>query len=247
MPVEVINAGEPGYCQTQELILLLDEVLLFQPDIVVFIDGFNDCYSPFQGLPAGYPNHFFEFNKLLAKSYKPPVETTLEGQIEVMKNRAAGQLLAIHGSALWQTVADKVKGVALQQDIEQQLALRYLHNADLARSICGQRSITFIAAMQPCIYRGKVLTPEEESVLQYWNRRFPGMDRYFRATYPGFRNRVKEGMEKRGLLFLDLVDVFAGETKSLYADFVHLTNEGYGRIAERLDDFIVSNRLLPDK
>ena len=245
-PVEVINAGEPGYCQTQELILLLDEVLLFQPDIVIFLDGFNECYSPFQGLPAGYPNHYFEFNKLLAKSYKPPAEATLEGQLEFLKNRAAEQILTIHGSALWQTVADKVKSVALQQDIVQQLALRYLHNAELARSICGQRSIAFVAALQPCIFQGKELTPEEQSVLQYWNRRFPGMDRYYRATYPGFRDKVKEGTEKKGLLLLDLIDVFAGEKESFYADFVHLTNEGYGRIAARLDDFIVRNRLLPE-
>ncbi len=245
--VEIINAGEPGYCQTQELILLLDEVLFFQPDIVIFIDGFNECYSPFQGLPAGYPNHFYEFNQLLAKSYKPPAEKTIEGQLEFLKNRAVEQLLTIRGSALWKTVSENVRGLALRQDIVQQLALRYLHNAKLAQSICDQRSVKFVAALQPCIYLGKQLTPQEQAVLLYWDRRFPGMDRYYRETYPRFRELVNEGMKKEDILFLDLVDVLAKEKASLYADFVHLTNEGYSRVAALVDEFLVRNQLLPKK
>jgi lysophospholipase L1-like esterase len=243
--VEIINAGEPGYCQTQELILLFDEVLFFRPDVVIFIDGFNECYSPFQGLPAGYPNHFFEFNQLLAKSYKPPAEKTIEGQMEFLKNQAVEQLLTIRGSALWKTLSEKVKSIALQQDVVQQLTLRYIHNAKLARSICDQGSIKFVAALQPCIFLGKELTPQEQSVLQYWNRRFPGLDSYYRAIYPRFREQVKDGIKKENILFLDLVDVLAGEKASLYSDFVHLTNEGYSRIAARVDEFLVRNQLLP--
>ena len=187
--VEIINAGEPGYCQTQELILLFDEALFFQPDVVIFIDGFNECYSPFQGLPAGYPNHFFEFNQLLAKSYKAPAEKTIEGQMEFLKNQAMEQLLTLRSSALLKTASDKVKSLALHQDIVQQLVLRYLHNAKLAKSICDQRSIKSWAALQPCVFLGKgadAAGTERPPVLE---QAVPGDGSLLSRDVPAFQGR----------------------------------------------------------
>ena len=40
--IEVINAGQLGFNSTQELIFLQNEILEYDPDFVLFYDGFND-------------------------------------------------------------------------------------------------------------------------------------------------------------------------------------------------------------
>ena len=52
--VKVINFGQLGYVNTQELILLLEQLRQRNiPDLVIFYDGYNDTFSAFQNGKAG--------------------------------------------------------------------------------------------------------------------------------------------------------------------------------------------------
>jgi len=65
----VVNYGQDGYVNTQEVITLLREIQKDSvPDIVVFYDGYNESFTAFQTGAAGFPmnedNRIREFNIL---------------------------------------------------------------------------------------------------------------------------------------------------------------------------------------
>ncbi|MBI1390136.1 MAG: hypothetical protein GC154_16970 [bacterium] len=66
--VEVVNAGVTGYISDQELILLITDILDFDPDFVIVFDGFNDFLMPTAYEPRlGYP---FKFETLEVSWYE---------------------------------------------------------------------------------------------------------------------------------------------------------------------------------
>lgn len=65
---QVINAGMTAYVSTQELILLTTQILDFNPDLVIVLDGYNDCLIPLtQDERLGYP---FAFKTLESAWYQ---------------------------------------------------------------------------------------------------------------------------------------------------------------------------------
>jgi len=60
MNAQAVNAGMTAYISTQELILLITQIVDFDPDIVMVLDGYNDCLIPFSGQDErlGYPYGF---------------------------------------------------------------------------------------------------------------------------------------------------------------------------------------------
>ena len=52
-PVEVINAGVPGYRVEQDLIRLVLDLSRYRPDVLVFLQGHNDLFGTLNGIAWG--------------------------------------------------------------------------------------------------------------------------------------------------------------------------------------------------
>ena len=50
--LEIVNAGVPGFTVTQDLIRLQTELLAFQPDAILFLQGHNDLFGLLAPIPA---------------------------------------------------------------------------------------------------------------------------------------------------------------------------------------------------
>ncbi len=51
-PIEVINAGTPSFTSSQELSVVENKLVNFEPDLVVIYDGTNDLNLPYGHIPA---------------------------------------------------------------------------------------------------------------------------------------------------------------------------------------------------
>jgi len=238
---EVINGGETGYVLTQERILFVEESIFFSPDLVIFIDGINNLWVVYKNLPAGFPGHYEAYNERLSVNYKKPVAQTLKGQMTFRSNQ---------NKANWRKLAmlDTLKSFIDYKDkdssLSWQLSSRHLHNAEIIASICEARSIDCVFAFQPILYLSKPLSTEEERIVQYSKKRYPGLYGFVRTVYPRYRDVVVKGMQKEGIHFCDLTDVLEEDRNTRYIDPFHLMGEGYHIVAERLLEFLEKEKVF---
>jgi lysophospholipase L1-like esterase len=246
---EVINAGETGYVTTQERILFLEESILFSPDLVIFIDGANDVMVVFGGKPAGFPAHYEAFNERLSADYKEPIEKTLEEQVEFLRNQVRLNLQRpnLKGSSellIIDTVLSYVRKLGNNKDLSTQIAAKHFHNAKIIHEISKARGINCLFAIQPTIYIDKPLTSNEGKMVQYYEKRFHGIGRFYRSVYPRYRDILSQEMNKEGIPFCDLTVVFRENSSNQFIDHFHLSGKGYRIIAENILDFLNRNSLL---
>src|SRR5262249_32202886 len=89
-PICVTNFGEVGYVMTQEVLTLVLELERgSRPDIVIFLDGYNDAFAAFQSGKAGSPQNEFKRQETFTTRDRPSLALL----------KAAGQI--VRGSGMY--------------------------------------------------------------------------------------------------------------------------------------------------
>ena len=207
----VYNFGTGWYYSTQERILF--ERLLssgHQPDIAIFIDGFNECWR-YDDTPPFRENFETVFREGGGSALEPFIARTPTGRLL----RGLRRKMTRAGADFLQKRDEKIKG---QID-------RYLRKKSLIDGMCRELSITPIFVWQP--------VPEYKYEMKY--HLFVEGGKNYKEHLYGYGEMLK--YYQRGLCgsnFLWCADLQQDEKECLYVDANHYTARFCEKIAQNI-------------
>ncbi len=232
--VEVINAAITSFYSHHHLIYLNQTVLKYAPDVVIFLDGFNDYYHD----EPGY-DQFRDF------AYSERVSVFMGEPTFGAWARYTGWWL-FRKSHFFNAAGRALRNLQLMQsgdgrnrqivDVEPALA-RMAENADrnwvemVERNglILGHEGVEAIFALQPEIAfdPSKKLSPLEEKIFDEIANLWPeNYVEFKRRARPIVMEKLTRASASVGSGSIDLTDIYADESGDVYTDYCHLTPRG---------------------
>ena len=237
---EVFNYGQIGYVSTQEVLLLYE--LLSQglrPDVVIFYDGINDCFTAYQSGIAGLAqNEAFrvrEFNLLGGNRFHRDnlYRTALHALFFHSNAAKLGRLIG--GKDTNGETADDVEPreilsylaprphPELADALERDIVSRYLFNKLIVETLGKQFGFRSLFYWQPVIFFKNQVTPYERNFLGD-----PALKQFFLATY------AKMAAAAPGNGVRDLSGIFKDKNETDFMDTWHPTESGNDTIADSM-------------
>lgn len=220
---EVVNCGIGGYVSTQELIFLeLSLLRQYKPDMVIFLDGFNDFISAFHNKIAGCPVAWKMCSEVLNAHIRRQYFQLLFSKL---KRRLAGGLSGPR--------PENKTGVFIEA------AENYYYIHLLAQKLLDGMNIKFISMLQPALgYSNKTLTAFEQKVsAAYLRSHSPHYYDFLKAYYD--RVRSVFGQNASMIQWHDLASVFDDRDDTIFIDCVHPGDKGIKVIAGKMKEIIL--------
>ena len=233
-PVAFVNCAQCGHINTQELIELQQSLKAGErPDIVLFYDGYNDLYtSQMKGQADTIMNEITrsaEFNLLGRERRWDLIRAAFLGAMP----RTLRYLRKLTGLEL-PGPGPRVEFARLgERDLPRlarALVAAYAANVRMIRLLARDYGFQALFVWQPIPASKKVKSPDE----QKWDNM--GFDvaarrRLLAAVVAEFRRNPELGGSAD---FLDLSALFDDETKPVYIDYCHLSEEANATVAEAI-------------
>jgi len=177
--VEVTNLAQIGYVTTQELLLLYQLLRQGQrPDLVMFYDGINDCFTAYQNGIAGLTqSEFFraeEFS-VLGSSWGRKKLYRTAAQAALMSTGMADLVKMLEGKDNPNLAPHQIKPIipymAAPQDFEGPDAVErgvvdiYLFNVQFVRMLAQRYKFRSLFYWQPTVFSKNSLVPFERRLL----------------------------------------------------------------------------------
>jgi len=252
----VTNFGQPGYTLAQELfrlVCLLREGA--RPDIVVFMDGYNDCIHHYSLGSVGELPNVAQIRDRLARGDPSPAEHLVLGMQGIVQEHCRTYQLINRlsrqgdksGDSKSRAVGDGFTEAELASFV-QQVGEDYCRLVELAVRLGEIYQFECLCLWQPMLVLDKTPTADEishsgDSPAAQMNR--PRFNGFCKDVHACVVERSPDG-------FFDLGSALEGRTESLFVDLCHLTDEGNRRTAERIADVLqqtgslsVSRRAVP--
>lgn len=246
--IEVINAAIASQFSHHHLIYLNQTILKYSPDMVIFIDGFNDYYAYEPGFDQFRDYAYQERAHQLLDAPTVAAWVQYSGWWLFRKSHlahVAGRTL----HSLWLRLR-QIGRPRAHIDVERALSnLRVNAEANFVKMIersaliLTHEQVVPVFTLQPeLVFRqSKVLSPFERVI-------YNELDTEWQENFVEFKNRARpivtayarKAATQNGGLFFDLTDIFGGIEGDVYTDYCHLTPIGNRRLAEYLGE-----RLLP--
>lgn len=236
LKTHVVNFGESGYVNTQEVIAL--ELQLRDghiPDLVIFYDGVNDTYSAWQqnvaGIPQNEATRVKEFNLSSPSQAKRRTALVLQDVARKLATvRLVNTLLRRNGGQKVATsqIADSN---AMTDALSQDVVNTYRANMELVRTMAAHYGFQCLFYWQPNIFEKPERTAYEQG---QWEME-KAMEPLFRKTY----NLVRTSDLETGGDFHNLSQLFANEAKPVYFDWCHMGEAGNATIARSMVDDVM--------
>lgn len=235
--VEITNLGQIGYVTTQELMLLYQLLRQGQrPDLVIFYDGINDCFTAYQNGIAGLTqSEFFraqEFSVLSSswgrkKLYRAAVHTALmsTGMADLVKwlegkdnpNMAPHEIKPV----LPYLAPPEFEGA---DGVERDVVDIYLFNVQFARMLGERYGFRTLFYWQPTVFSKDSLVPFERRLLIG----DPMRQKFFDGTY----KRVAAAASAKGVI--DISGILNGRKELDFIDPYHISESANEIIAGRM-------------
>ncbi len=218
--VEVTNYGEGGYVSTQELLTLLFELRRGKvPDLVIFLDGFNDVSTSFQNAKAGLTsNEMHRVEEFNADERRSRLQKAL-ALIPGVRRFAAGL-----GNRL-------VKPYSVSTEQAPALAADtirvYRENIRVAELFGREYGFQSLFYWQPIIYQKDELAPNEVQAA----RDLSYMKDFLLRVYQEQKNDAQLAARPA---FHNVSEIFRHTAEGVFADFAHLTEHGNDLLARRM-------------
>jgi lysophospholipase L1-like esterase len=245
--VEVINAAITSHQSHHHLIYLNQLILKYAPDMVLFIDGYNDYYP--------YQRDFDQFRDYAyqERAHQMLDEPTLAAWLKYtgwwlfrkshMVHLAGRTLHPIwlqtrkHGSARARIDVDSAL-----EELRVNAERNFVKMIERSAMIVRHEGVVPVFTLQPEIVltQRKVLSPLEQKI-------YRELDTEWQENFVEYKNRARPivtqyartAAERSGALFVDLTDIFGGVADDVYTDYCHLTPLGNQRLAEHLGEQVL--------
>lgn len=246
--VEVINAGIPSIWTHHHLIYLNQQILSYEPDMILFLDGFNDHFF--------YSRGHDQFASYLQTEQASVImgEPTVSSLIRMngwwwfrrsafvhLGARAARNVKALLGSRERPPAIDVDSAMAGLQEVFPRNALKMIERNALLLEAEGIPAIFMLQPMLALERQNLERMPPIERELFEFNIEAwaPRYEDYLRRAAPWVATRVEETVRARGAHFLDLTGLYAESEGQIFTDYAHLTPEGNRILARTVADLIV--------
>jgi lysophospholipase L1-like esterase len=227
VPACVVNYGQTGWRNTQEVIELMLELKRVQakPDLVIFYDGFNDGYSLYQ---SGKVDVHMNYDQVREQIERPSQRKFFGRLLDFLLTTHTGRLIT--GARPTRTFLD---GGLVPPHTDEALAkndleIAYFRNFNFVSALAEQYGFQYAFFWQPMLFAGhKRLTEEEATLRRFYSSRLEGTDVQYRLM----ADRLRSGAPPH---FRDISDVFDDVRDTIYIDFVHVDPDGNRLIAQRM-------------
>jgi lysophospholipase L1-like esterase len=213
----IISAGQLGYVSGQELVLLINGILDFQPDMTIHLNGANDviAVSQYHESP-GFPFYFQSLKKALEAS-------KLEKELDQTLGESA--FLSDLKSMLKKY---KTSSVNLTT---KNIVRHYKRNMQTSAQILKANGVDAYFFLQPLLQFKSKKSFEE---IKFMKTSRTQAIKMWGSTYPLMSNSLKEISDSTGVKWKDLGNAFDREEKTVFTDSVHLTDLGQALLAETI-------------
>lgn len=254
---EVINGATSEFRMHQHLMLIFARLLLYKPNMAIFLDGHNDMsgimgndqqvYDPYAATPHGeefqsmvYPRSLRSLlfinaawlrnnSVLFAGMQRRVISAVRDDEFGVALDRGQPVPVPVEFQDLQPALQKRARGNLARQVYYTEMAER-LHNA------LAHAGVLSLFSMQPeLILSGKPPTAAEAKFASHF-RAISG--RY--ATYmwenlqPLIARAMAESARRKGYTFVDLRYVYQNVREKTFTDYCHLTPKGNQLVAEQL-------------
>jgi|UniRef100_A0A7V6A447 lysophospholipase L1-like esterase len=228
----VYNYAEPGYTFTQGLFYLITKLRDgARPSLVIFYDGFNDVYGSYQSGEPGAQHNLAQIREKLTSKprqlYWQAVKDWWEEHIFLYS-----KVLCRFFQPPQQRFREVGAGFTDQQ--LQALAVKtvqyYSRSLALLDHLSQAYGFKYVCFWQPALFTETRVLPQEKRLDARQE------DENFARLYQ-FTNRYL-AQHPPGHYYYNLTDAVSGRTQPCYVDLVHMTEKGYGIVADRMEQVL---------
>lgn len=225
----IMNAGTVGFLSGQELSQMIHVLDPLAPAVYIVFDGWNDIFDPYSyasafptsGGPIGFNNTFFMIEQQLAVAFQI--------QNKQPDNSPPSPVL----SAASKTFKDET-------EYFQAILSTYIANISRMNAFAKARSAKFLMIFQPELSHKKVLSSDEQEVLNQWNTLYKYIDRGIGDRYGQLIHNAKTFCKEQDIVYIDMNEEprFNENPNTLFYDVVHPNKEGHKIIAELINEIL---------
>lgn len=246
--VEVINAAITSTWTHHNLIYLNQTILEFQPDMVLFLDGFNDYYffdpahRQFESYSYSLPSKVILGEPTLySLAYANGWWLFRKSALVHQLARGAGNIKRMLSKRPARLPIDVDSAVASHRRVFAANALKMEERAGL---ILQHEGVIPVFMLQPMLVleRDRTSMPDLERRLFQFNldSYLPNYEAYVSQAVQFVRERQTEMAARVGGAFIDLTGIYKTAEGQIYTDYAHLTPLG-NQIAART----IAERVVP--
>lgn len=249
----VFNLAQVNGNQTQDVLSLIFHGAVLAPDLVISIGGWNEIVANYP-LKTDIMDKFevFYLNELewwepeqvsgrRAKDLRRKLRETLS-----TKSELANMVLNRNGDAAEDDFDYSVAELEARMPVANRLFVRHL---EIMNKLAGGFGFEHVQVMQPFLYRKRELTPAEARIVELYDDVRPVHGGKVVGDYLRERNVYDpvvgktSGREREYGRVLNLSDMMADETETLFYTLVHLNDRGYAMIAEAIHRYVLDEIL----
>ncbi|HWP02579.1 MAG TPA: hypothetical protein VNL96_03920 [Gemmatimonadaceae bacterium] len=245
--VEVINAAITSTWTHHHLIYLNQRILSYDPDMVLFLDGFNDFFffdrrhDQFQDYAYGLPARIIMGEpSLYSLAYANLWWLFRKSAAAHVASRAARDVYLMMRGTSEQAALNVDSALAGLRQVFPRNALKMHERIGL---ILKAEGVHAVFMLQPLLIleRGrKPMSPLERQLFEFNVTSYrPNYETFARRAVEFFREAEGQMAGRVGGTFLDLTTVFAGVEEQMYTDYAHLTPSANRRVAERIAEHVL--------
>jgi len=218
----VTNFGEVGYVMTQEVFTLVLELEQGRrPDIVVFLDGYNDAFAAFQSGTAGSPQNEFHRRDTFATRERP-YAALLKAGGQIVRDSGMYKLAERINARRGTSATAGPPKTSRDERLAAQVVSVYSANVRLVEALGAAYGFKSLFYWQPSVFSKRTLTAWEASEA----RRHQAGGAFFLLTTAALGNDHTLTTQAR---VHDLSQAFADCRDAIFIDYVHLS-EGANEI-----------------
>ncbi|MBI3507683.1 MAG: hypothetical protein HY059_22845 [Proteobacteria bacterium] len=262
--IEVLNAAYYTYIAAEEQVLLTTKVLLFKPDLVLVMDGYNEFIRAYY-LPD-LPPLWGQFQQFMHKTFKrtqsiPGMLSQLGFLLSKRFYCLAIPRVLLFAARTHPTPSSPAAGgraPALDPKPYDRALEDYLLMHRTMVGVAKANKIPVILALQPNVSWKKPLSDAEKGILKEWNAGKPRYSEAAAVFFPKAESAYNEfiatkaggaatwGDTSRGeVQLLNLNALFAKHPETLYIDSCHYNDKGAEIVASALAPVVAKGLKLP--
>lgn len=245
--VEVINAAITSQYSHHHLIYLNQTILKFHPDMIIFIDGFNDYFQYAKGFDQFRD---YAYQERAPFYMGPPTVGAWAGYTSWWLFRKSHFIYLASKTLrpIWLSITSvgrKRSSIDVEealQNLDVNARGNFLKMVERNSLILRHEGVVPVFVLQPelAFKQSKVLSPLEQKI-------YEELDQEWQENFVEFKNRARPQVVKHlqdstgrtGSTFLDMTDIFGGFEGDVYTDYCHLTPMGNKWLAERIGERLV--------
>lgn len=225
----VFNFGEPAFTFTQGVLYLIIKLREgFRPQYVIFYDGFNDVYGAYQSGRAGTLHNVPRTREKLESKprqiYWQAVKEWFAEHCYLYNKVFFKMYLHFHPEKRYQEAGAGLNEGELK-DLAAGVVREYARSAELLDHLSRAYGFQYLCLWQPVLYTESTVLPGEfKTDVRLGDKKFGQLYRF-----------TNQDLARQSLPhFVNLADAVSSRTRPCYLDLVHMSEEGYALVAERL-------------